>query len=412
MPTIQLPDIPKNEFFEDYVASIFKSSGYYADIGLKKREGFEVTEVDVVATCYDHALPSIIVIEAKSGDWHMKDIMALLGQKCYLKATKAAFFVHETQGNKDCSTITEEFRPLGLAYIDFSASKGKFQFFEEEGFPALTQDDELMMTAWRYAHWIERVLFRSINAARRTSELAICEQIRDYYNLIHNEIFFEPDVTVRLERLYDAYRSHPRLARNCAQELGGDQAFKQTLYGGENVLVQSCFWLEHRARLSILKAAIDYVCQQNSDMQVSSIEHMPNSFCNGLAELRRDEYFTRYAIFWQTFLWVFGGFILHERQEEEFGLLSKKTGIPPASIPRALEVFDILFPKKSGKYWIRKISKTAQLSAVTLMPWPFLGLGAHLRKWNAQCSDFNEITDPDTAAQLQEWAISAVQLLS
>ena len=90
-----------------------------------------------------------------------------------------------------------------------------------------------------------------------------------YYKLINNGTFFARSPEESLSMLYDAYIEHPRIALGCAQEMDGGEfdpvtpaanspAYRDALYKGHNPFIQACMYWEHRARLSILKSAVDY----------------------------------------------------------------------------------------------------------------------------------------------------------
>ena len=87
-------------------------------------------------------------------------------------------------------------------------------------------------------------------------------------------------------------------------------------------------------------------------------------------KLKSHKYFYLYPVFWQWFLWLFGGFYVEELKAEEFQLLSKKTGIPIDEIENALSAFDIIFPTKDG--WFVSVSKFKTLK---LFPVCFTGFG-------------------------------------
>ena len=81
------------------------------------------------------------------------------------------------------------------------------------------------------------------------------------------------DVAERLRLLYGAYRDHPKLSLAFAGELAGrpfdaraasfDSAVvREAIFDGKHPTVQACFHVEHRARLSILKAAVDLLCMR------------------------------------------------------------------------------------------------------------------------------------------------------
>ena len=104
---------------------------------------------------------------------------------------------------------------------------------------------------------------------------------------------------------------------------------------------------------------------------------LPNTIKTGLTEITKDKYFYLYPRFWQFFTYVFGGFILTDIEEQEFELLSKKTGVPVDEIPNAFDAFNKLFPRNDG--WFFKF-RNSSIRLHRLFPISFCGLGANYRR--------------------------------
>lgn len=77
------------------------------------------------------------------------------------------------------------------------------------------------------------------------------------------------------------------------------------------------------------------------------------------------------------FLYVFGGFILNDRKEKEYELLSKITKLPKEEIDDALDIWNELFPLNNG--WFQKPTNNSNIYALKMMPAPLYGIGANLR---------------------------------
>jgi hypothetical protein len=76
-------------------------------------------------------------------------------------------------------------------------------------------------------------------------------------------------------------------------------------------------------------------------------------------------------------MWIFGGFILKDYEEEEYEFLSQKTGIPRDEIPTALESYLILFPQDDG--WFMDL-RNSNIKLMKMFPVPFMGVGANYRR--------------------------------
>jgi hypothetical protein len=190
---------------------------------------------------------------------------------------------------------------------------------------------------------------------------------------------------------------------------------REAFLKGSHPVLQACFYIEHRARLAILKTAIDYECLMESGIvpkpSPTTFDALPPSFDAGIYQLKKDPFFKRYALFWQVFLWGFGGFYLKDRQEVEFKWLAEQTGIPQGEIPSALKAFDILFPLSPTNSWLTEIGPS-HCVIVKMMPAPFQGLGANQRKWRYGFKEFSEFGYSDyTHRDLMKWNNSLVSVL-
>ena len=68
--TLQLPAIPKDCYYEDYVASILNAGGFYLDRSVHLSEdGTDLLELDVVATKFENDHYDETIVEVKSGGW-------------------------------------------------------------------------------------------------------------------------------------------------------------------------------------------------------------------------------------------------------------------------------------------------------------------------------------------------------
>lgn len=398
MAAIMLPDAPKSPHeLEDYVAALFQSAGYFVEKNIIERDSHaEILELDAVATSYNEAIPFSVLVEAKSGDWHFADMFKIVGWMQYLHITQSAFFVSKSE--KDPALVMQKVTPLGMNFICLDNFANSTVQFREVGFPEIR--DSLSLKVWRYAYWIERKLIDVLRDYKKQCPLYEGPATAiSYHNLINNSLFFENDIHERLIKLYNAYEEHPRLSCGVALEMNGERFdpngnctgsdhFNEAVLHGEHDPLQACFYLEHRARLSILKAAIDWVClgeeslaraTPGSESTKASHWLLPSSFRNGLNSIKNNSYFKRYALFWQVFLWGFGGFYLEDRRDTEFKWLAEQTGIPVEEIPKALRVFDVLFPLPSGS-WVTQAGPT-HCRIVRLVPAAFRGLGANHRFW-------------------------------
>lgn len=438
MPSLELPDIPQApEELEDFVAALFQAAGYFVERNVRESERNEnhtihVLEMDVVATSYSGDCVDTIVAEAKSGDWGLADVFKLLGWLTYLGQKKGAFFVSHPMDGRNESSIYERFSPHGIDFFVLGDCTDVAARFAACGFGQAPSDD--LVAHWRFAFMAERKLTKYLahaiksNLAPEGARVAL-----NYHKLINDEVFFEPSAKIRLRQLYAGFGDHPKLALSISNELTGGSfsgeptkaahaLFSEALYEAKHPIVQACFYLEHRARLAILKAAVDYFCEgepssQGGGLKVPAgweelvIDWLPSSFQAGYAQLREHRYFRRYALFWQVFLWGFGGFYLSDRTADEFRLLAEQTGVPEGEIPNALRAFDLLFPLADGSSWLREVH-TSRCRFIKTFPLPLRGLGANQRKRYYDVKSYDAFSYADyTTKDLSKWHMSAYELL-
>jgi hypothetical protein len=194
------------------------------------------------------------------------------------------------------------------------------------------------------------------------------------------------------------------------------------MFKGKHNLLQASMYVEHRAKLAVLKCAVDYICsvrngdiveptlqQLITDLYQPNIISLPSTFRKGVEWLGQRPNVLLYPRFWQTFLWAWGGFILMDRQDEEFAELSRQTGVPLSEVPDALQAFDKLFPMPDT--WFGKPAQT-NFQLLKMMPVHFRGIGAfhRLNLYKAKTHDDLGYTDY-TGSDLRKWQNATAQLL-
>jgi hypothetical protein len=415
MARVELPAIPAaGRELEDYVAGLFQAAGYFVERGIHERAGTDVLELDAVATRYDTPMPTSVLVEAKGGRWGFPDLFKVVGWMQYLGISKGGFFVREASSKDLASEVHRKMAPLGVSLVDLADFRNPVQRFTAAGFGTIR--DPRMTGIWRYSFWIERNLLERLRARRREApEAKAPAAVLAYHDLIHDHVFFIKDEGERLRCLYQAYRDHPKLSLSLAGELGRGARAKQSatlaeaLVEGKHPVLQASLYIEHRARVSILKATIDLLCRGGEPPR--RMDGLPATFRDGLRVLRTRPSFRRYALLWQVFLWSFGGFYLADRADKEFGWLSEQTGIPRAEIGSGLAAFDDLFPLVDQS-WIVPLRNTSIMVA-KMVPMPFRGIGAlqRLRRYGVQTYDELGYTDY-TVRDFTRWHCSTVDLLS
>ena len=171
-------------------------------------------------------------------------------------------------------------------------------------------------------------------------------------------------------------------------------------------------YLAHRARLYILKAVVDYwLTMERGEIKKSALRlgqmfsdltsgQLTRAMAAGVDELSSAKSFRMFPVFWQVFLWSWGGFLLKDRLEEEYGDLEKETGVPASEIPIALSAFDKLFPTPDG--WFREPRNDSR-KVLILMPAPMRGIGAFRRKERMAVEGYHDLGYKDETAKRLRW---------
>lgn len=433
MARLSLPHIPDSgRDLEDYIAGMFQAAGYFVEKNIRQRDVTEVLELDAVATSYEGPLPVSVLAEAKGGRWGFPDVFKVAGWMSYLGISRGGLFVKETSGpgRHDLERMQRTIAPLGVSLVDLGDFCDPAARLGACGFRPFR--DPILLDVFRLSFRAERALLDGVRWERRVeAERRGPQEVLAYHDVINDHVFFLVDVAERLRRLYGAYRTHPKLSLAIARELSGapfDQAaatrvspgaarlLAEAMYGAAHPTLQASFYVEHRARLSILKAAIDLACLDDAgrlprdDASRASFQALPATFRAGLARLRGRPHFRRYALLWQVFLWGLGGFWLAHREAEEFGWLAAHTGIPAAEIGAALRAFDDLFPLASGS-WIVPVRGTP-LRVAKMVPAALRGVGAVQRLLRRRAVDYDRFAlGPLGRRNLITWHNALVRLL-
>ena len=424
---IILPDIPSNATeLEDYVAALFQAGGYFVQRGVIERDPTDVLELDVVATDYGADPPETIVAEAKSGDWGHPDIFKVAGWMCYLGIKRGGFFVRHVPPEKDFARTQERAEAIDIVLAHLT-EPDLVAGFTGSGFPAPGSANALEV--WRFVYILERCLLRLVRHEMKTQTNGVGpREVWQYFNLINNGIFFEPDDYERLSLLYDAFAKHPRLALGVAREIGGDDfdcnvddpknpVIREALYRCKHPLLQACFYIEHRARLAVLKAVVDIILLHPEPKiririgkaKLTQLDMLPQSAREAIVQLRKHRFVRHYARFWQVFLWACGGFYLRDREKQEFEWLEGQTGVPAKEVPNALKAFDILFPMDGS--WLVN-AHDSECRVVKMVPCVMQGMGVFHRRLNAGLKTGEDFGYSDrTEDDLNKWYKAAYMTL-
>jgi hypothetical protein len=436
MASVRLPDLPKGKEFEEYISAFFQSGGYYIERNIIERGTEEVLELDIITTDYSSSPPEIKLLEVKSGDWGFSDLFKLRGWMYYLNISKGVFVASKVREN--LNFFKEKAKRLDIDLVVISCLSESKEALSELINNRTIEDVDI--STWRFSYWVERNLLKRLIHKKKSHQDKKCfKDLEDYYFKVNSGVFFIENIVEKVDRLYSTFQKFPRISAKCGNELIGNtfdgeydtlpaEIYKDTYYKCSYNDIQISTFIEHRARLAILKNAIDYklykkagIENKTKDMPFLKILGLnekfllcllPSSFQEGLDNISNHKYFHRYPIFWQWFMWIFGGFILKDFEKKEYEVLSQKTEIPIDEIPNALESYQILFPRDDG--WFMDLSQTSNIKLMKMFPVPFMGIGANYRRLiyteSKEFKDLN-LTGMHTLNDLIKWNNLTVEVL-
>jgi hypothetical protein len=435
--SISLPDIPEGKSLEDFVSAFYQVSGVFVERSIIQREEEEVLELDILTTDYNVTPPSTLLTEVKSGGWGLSDLFKLSGWLHYLHLPSAVFVA--TKGKDHLDFHRGKASDMGIQLVvipDLKDAAGPLAPITHVPHP-----DLLDVSIWRFSSWMDRVLAADLTHKKKSSPAAKrFHALAQYLYAVNSSTFFRQTISERMYLLASTYKEHPNISAKASAEMKGEsfdadhdavdaEHFKATFYNCEYNDLQISTYVEHRARLALMKHATDYLLYSKAgkadiakdgrrikilehEFELSPFEELPHSFREGIEAIKDEPFFHRYPVFWQWFMWAYGGFILLDKEADEYSHMSARTGIPTEEIPHALKAYDRLFPTGG---WFIDTSPNALIRKLKMFPVPFMGLGAHYRR-RIYCHDKDFSTMPvtgrHTTNDLISWNNAAVELFS
>lgn len=398
MSAVALPELPREKEFEEYVAAVLQTCGYFVERNITEREAAEVLELDVIATRYHsqrNESPELFLIEAKSGEWGFPDIFKIKGWMVYLNIPNGKLVVQRPKDKIDFHKAIAE--RLGIQLLVIEDFEKNNELLEEVRCAELDTAD---ISIWRFSCWLERKLKERLKQQKKSMRARRFIEMENYYFEINDRLFFIENIISRLDRLYGLFHEYANISAKSANEMIGCDynedidkiprvLYERTYYECNYNEIQMAAFIEHKSRLAVLKCAVDYILYRRAEDEnriedikilgnISLTSTFPSSLRRAIGILENHEYLYKYPEFWQWFLWVFGGFILTDRVEKEYELLSSKTGLPINEIENALSIYDELFPTEGG--WFRSLGPNSSILLLKNFSVPFMGIGAFYRR--------------------------------
>ena len=389
---ISLESNPIEKDYEEYICAFLQSGGLYVEKSIIHREVEEILELDIIISDFKKDSVSKKLIEIKSGGWGFSEIFKVKGWLVYLKMEEGVFIVKTVKDKFDY--FKKKAKDLNIDLIDNSDLKKTNDCLEKFLYQ---KPDEKEIETLRFSYLLERKLLKQIKKLKKEfPDIQGYKNLDDYFFKINSGSFFSSNPIRRINQLFEIYIKYKNLTAKICYELENGEyddevtelsqdCFKTLFYKGENSPLQIALYIEHLARLTILKTCTEQLLREHKDVFgldsfMESIDYLsiPQTIKSGLESIVTDEYFHRYPIFWQFFTYVMGGFILTDLEEEEFQYISDNTGIPVKEIPNAFESFNKLFPKSGG--WMFEMPKS-NIRWHRFFPIALSGAGANHRRF-------------------------------
>lgn len=398
-----LPSIPKDSYYEDYVAAILNAGGYYLDRSVHRtKDGLELLELDIVATKFTSENTRSKIIEVKSGGWGIKDLFKVNGWLNYLGKNQAAFIYQKVSENKDEAIMQEVAKEFKIDLlnsiltpdntIDDSAILERFQI-------DLQNVPKPVLYAFRYSYDLERVMLDFIRKFIKENPQYLTPNIvYGYFRQLTDGSFFIYDPIERLHFLTDLSKEHRNIACMLDKELKGNGVLSpdecvnfDKWFEIENPKdmqqrpVDVALYVQLLNRLYVLKSIVEYLLMPAKEGQTEMERFMERlnymslnyNITYGIETLKSHPQYYLYPYFYQVFFYVFGGFFTVAKKEEEYRLLSDLTGLSVGDIDKALVFWDELFPLQNS--WIYEMNNKG-IEFMKFVPSPLRGIGVNFRR--------------------------------
>lgn len=404
--SLRLPKIPRDSYYEDYVAALLNAGGYYLQRSIHRYvEGVEMLELDVVATKISADTVEKTVIEIKSGNWGIKDVFKVVGWLQYLQIKNAtgAFIFQNEAPMHDYEMMRDVAKNLHVELIQNKRSAN------DELDDSLLKDSfginldgfhESIISSFRYAFNMERVFIDYVHQfSKENPQLNSPKMVYEYLRKLNNESFLYQEPIARLKFLSDLSYEYRFIGGIMYHEIKGDGLLYPEEHPDFNGDYFSIFYPKTSDltpvyvaqyatllnKLFVLEAIVEHIVQTKTDtddifqnlLTSSKLLSLNGNVRHFIESLKSKPTYYIYPYFWQVFLYVFGGFILNDRKEKEYELLSMITKLPKEEIDDALDIWDELFPLNNG--WFQQPTNNSNIYALKMMPAPLYGIGANLR---------------------------------
>lgn len=405
--SISLPIIPRDAYYEDYVAAILNAGGYYLQRSIHDYvNGQEMLELDILACKITSDEVKNTVLEIKSGGWGIKDVFKVFGWLNYLKIhnVKGAFVFQNNIEKNDLEIMQEVAEKMGITLIHNGRNdEGKLDnklLLEHFGI-SLDDIPEPVIYSFRYSYALERVMLDYIrNYSNQHAECSSATKVYQYMRKLSDSNFIQQDPVDRLKYLSSLSEEYAYIAAILDNEIQGngllDVLDKPTF---ATSYFDVCFPKDSKVspvhvalhatllnKIYVLEGIVEYISLPDNKesskwerlFKSINFNSLNSNIIDAINNLKERPFYYLYPYFWQVFIYVFGGYILLDKKDDEYDLLSRITGVPKDEVENAIYFWNILFPTEHG-WFSNPVNDHSNIMCLKMVTPPIAGIGTNFR---------------------------------
>jgi hypothetical protein len=271
---ITLPTQPTGKQFEEAVAALVRSFGYFTENRtVFDYEGREVLELDVVASPASDDFTRRILVDARRRTARFADIFKIFGWRTFLKIPKGCIVHGSEMGPHELAAFNNVCPNLEVYADHFDVAAAQPQRLPSVPIINKSAEEPLRWAAAKVG-WYQLIADRLVLEQFRTQRKAapddpLLARVREYRRGCQ-VAFFEPDPFRRAELLYQAYKNDPGISGQCvdwqANKSGEsqDKVWKAVRDTHEVPWIQHVISLEVHARILIIKNGLEAALQSEA----------------------------------------------------------------------------------------------------------------------------------------------------